>query len=68
MKNRYEVRAIFAMKDGINNGAHEFFNTLELAQASAFLIQMLCVTVQEREYTIKIIDTKTNEIVKVYES
>lgn len=66
MKNRYEVRAIITKKDGTGNNSRGFCDTLEQAQASAFLIRMLCAA-DEREYTIKIIDTKTNEIVKAYE-
>lgn len=62
MKNRYEVRAIIAKED--HSGG--FCDTLEQAQAAVFLIQMLCA-VDDREYMLKIIDTKTNEIVKVYE-
>lgn len=67
MKNRYEVRAIITKKDGTDNSSSGFCDTLEQAQASVFLIRMLCAA-DEREYTIKIIDTKTNEIVKIYES
>lgn len=67
MKNRYEVRAIITKEDGTDNSSSGFCDTLEQAQASVFLTQMLCAA-NDREYMLKIIDTKTNEIVKAYES
>lgn len=68
MKNRYEIRAIIAKEDGTDNSVSEFCDTLEQAQAAVFLIQMMCMVDDDREeYMLKIIDTKTNEIVKVYE-
>lgn len=66
MKNRYEVRAIITKEDGTDNSTSGFCDTLEQAQASVFLIQLLCAA-DDREYMLKIIDTKTNEIVKAYE-
>lgn len=67
MKNRYEVRAIITKEDGTDNSTSGFCNTLAQAQASVFLIQMMCAA-DDIEYMLKIIDTKTNEIVRTYES
>lgn len=67
MKNRYEVRAIITKEDGTDNKSCGFCDTLVQAKASVFLAQVLCATDDIEGYTLKIIDTKTNKIVKTYE-
>nr|DAF40683.1 MAG TPA: hypothetical protein [Caudoviricetes sp.] len=67
MKNRYEVRVIITKENGTDNRSCGFCDTLVRAKASVFLTQVLCAASDIEGYMLKIIDTKTNKIVKTYE-
>lgn len=66
MKNRYKIKVMIAKEDGAINNSIVFSETLEQAQAAAFILQMTSASAG-RAYTIKIIDTKTNETKYNYE-
>lgn len=63
MKKRYEVKGTV---DGENRNSG-FCETFEQAQDVVLLFRIMCEST-ERDYTVKIIDTETNEVKACYES